>query len=325
LADGTDKVWCHSVFTLSSRRSPIIDPFRDYMLRLQAHAANRWLAQLPDDIVIVAVAYPPATYLSQFLRFLDHDLLIADLVDDMIEKAEGKVKENFIDNYRSVLPKCRYVFSTSPVLARKYRDYARQEIEFLPNGVDPSEFLVESPPDLHREKNRPIVGYVGSINQTMDVEVLEHVVASYPEVDFNLIGFASPNRLEQLNNMANKCSNLHFLGRRHFTEVPASLAGFDVLANFKKRDSTTVGNDSMKVYEYLATGKPIVSLPISPADRFPDLIYVASNKEQFVECLSKALEEKGTELREARVEAARKESWEKRVNVILEKLQICAQ
>ena len=44
----------------------------------------------------------------------------------------------------------------------------------------------------------------------------------------------------------------------------------------------------MKIYQYLLSGKPIVSLPLSPADRFAGLIYVASDKFQFVEYLKKS-------------------------------------
>jgi glycosyltransferase involved in cell wall biosynthesis len=118
------------------------------------------------------------------------------------------------------------------------------------------------------------------------------------------------------------CPNITFLGERHFSDIPSYISRFDVLINFKRTDFMTIGNDSMKIYEYLATGKPIVSTPVPPADRFTDLLYVASDKYEFAHHLTLALQEEDSKLREQRIKMARENSWAKRVDVILDEVMV---
>ena len=70
----------------------------------------------------------------------------------------------------------------------------------------------------------------------------------------------------------------------------------------------------LKFYEYLATGKPIVSTP-QPEQvlQFKDLIHIAPTAEDFVRCCREALLEHDTDLREGRLEAGRRSSWDARV------------
>ena len=74
--------------------------------------------------------------------------------------------------------------------------------------------------------------------------------------------------------------------------------------------------DPIKLYDYLATGKPIVSTPVPGVDRFSSLIRVGSKPEEFVSKIHEALAEEGGALAASRREAARSHSWEARVKVI---------
>ena len=120
--------------------------------------------------------------------------------------------------------------------------------------------------------------------------------------------------------MSLQYANFHFLGEKNYKDVPLFTEKLDVLISFKKNDFTTAGGDSQKIYEYLATGKPIVTTPVPPAPRYKDVIYVAHDKVEFAEYLGKALEEDDPEKRTRRMEIARENSWEKRADVILEKV-----
>ena len=70
----------------------------------------------------------------------------------------------------------------------------------------------------------------------------------------------------------------------------------------------------LKFYEYLATGKPIVSTP-QPDQvlQFRDLIHIAPTAEDFVSCCIDAIREHDTDLREGRLEAGRRSSRDARV------------
>jgi glycosyltransferase involved in cell wall biosynthesis len=270
---------------------------------------------------IILIAYPPLKYLPDSVRSIRHDLLIADLVDDDAARTlEIKKKEACLSRYQQMLPECRWIFSTSPALNEKYKKYARQDIDFIPNGVDLRAYTVRSAANFRIKSNRKVVGYVGSINKAMDTELFEYALSCCTETDFVLVGFCRKEQQQVIDRFRRSYGNFNYLGVCNYRDIPQYLYSFDVLISFKKADYTTAGGDSMKIYEYLATGSPIVSTPVPPAEQFKDIIYVAYDKVQFTECLKKALEENNSLLREKRKQAARENSWEKRVDVILDKV-----
>jgi len=313
------KYYIYSVVILYSRNNILFKRISDFFVNIQYHAINKYFSRSKENIVLVA--YPPSKYLPIAIKAIKHNLLIADIVDDEAErKTDENRKNQILENYKKILPQCRWIFSTSPLINHKYKDYAGQEIAFLPNGVDINNFQANSHKKLFEKNNRKVVGYIGIINKEIDIALFEYILAYYPQVDFVLIGFATNERLIDLNKLSVQYSNFRYLGERNYMDIPGYTSVFDVLINIKKNDHTTSGEDSMKIYEYLATGKPIVSTPVPPAYRFKDLIYVAPDKYQFAEFLKKALEENDEDLRKRRIMAAMDNSWAKRVDVILEKV-----
>ncbi|MGD8708895.1 MAG: hypothetical protein PVF40_00795, partial [Ectothiorhodospiraceae bacterium] len=86
-------------------------------------------------------------------------------------------------------------------------------------------------------------------------------------------------------------------------------------------DHRTRGNDSIKLYQYLATGKPVVSTSMSPADRMRDVLYVSDSPERFHGLLALALVENDGALRGRRRQIAAENAWERRVERIVERFR----
>jgi len=202
-------------------------------------------------------------------------------------------------------------------MVRKYRGVAAQEIAHVPNAVDPQMFRVNGKRKKLAVKGRKVAGYVGILNREIDMDLVRHLVYSFPEVDFLFIGAVDKERSGDMRELTEKCENIRYLGERYYLDVPAYLAGCDVLINVKRTDHTTAGGESQKFYEYLATGKPIVSTPFPPADQYADIVYVATSKERFVELLTIALKEDDPQLQEMRKNTAFENSWARRADVIL--------
>lgn len=290
----------------------------DLVVEMQYRTINKYFAKLKDKIIIIA--YPPSDNLSPAIKGIKHDLLIADFEDDTAERKTDKDrKKQILENYKEILPKCKWVFSTSTSICQKYRDYAGQEITFLPNGVDICNFQSHShKKNLFQKNNSKVIGYVGIINREIDIDLLEYAISNFPKIDFTLIGFATNELIIDINRLKEKYSNIYYLGQRNYKDIPSYISGFDVLINIKKNDYTTAGGESQKIYEYLLTGKPIVSTPVPPADRFTDIIYIASDKHKFIDMLKIALEENNPDLKKKRIQIAIDNSWTKRVDVILD-------
>lgn len=316
--DKEKKYYVYSVVSLYQGNNPLLKKISNHFLNIQYFTINKYFSKAGENVVLIA--YPPSKYLSNAIETIRHDILIADFEDDTAERSNDEAsKKRILHNYKKILPQCKWIFSTSPSINQKYKDYAQQEITFLPNGTDIKNVPANSYKKLFKKFNKKAVGYIGILNREIDFDLFEYILSQYPQVDFVLIGIASHDQLIEINKLAKQYNNLRYLGARNYRDIPGYLTAFDVLINIKKNDHTTAGANLQKIYDYLSSGKPIVTTPIPPADRFADFMYVASDKFQFSEFLKIALEEDNKELREKRIKIALDNSWDKRVDVILER------
>jgi glycosyltransferase involved in cell wall biosynthesis len=115
--------------------------------------------------------------------------------------------------------------------------------------------------------------------------------------------------------------NVHLLGRKDYQELPRYLKAFDVCINPYILDGVAEGCSPLKLYEYLATGKPIVSVDMPEARKFDGLVRIARSTEEFVLHIESALQEDKSLIRE-RIKESEKHSWDERfrqVESIVEK------
>ena len=283
-----------------------------WLLRLQARAlrAPQWTVML---------GYPPAVHLREIRAALQPDLTLADLVDDVPAQERDAQRRAVVEKaFVDILPECAAVFATSAHLADRYGAHAPAGIEFLPNGV--KRVAADGAEPTREAGRRPRVGYVGALNATLDRGLTEYLLSRNPAVDFVLIGPAEPAARPFIQGLVQRFPNCRHLGRKHHEELERHLADCDVLVNLKRADAGTRGNDSIKLYEYLATGKPVVSTPMAPADRLRDVVYVAEDAAQFQRLLQCALAEKAPEKRRQRRSIAAANTWESRVERMLERV-----
>ena len=73
--------------------------------------------------------------------------------------------------------------------------------------------------------------------------------------------------------------------------------------------------------EYLAGGKPVISVRIAALERYAHLAYVADSYEQFLEFLDQSLDEKPGEKAMERVEAMKHASWDSRFALVSERVR----
>ena len=191
-------------------------------------------------------------------------------------------------------------------------------------GVDPDFFgqatlaSTEVPDDIARLP-KPVLGYFGSLDPwKMDVDLITFLASSRPDWSIALVGFIwygfDPKRFEP-------CSNIHVLGPKPYENVPGYLKGMDVAMMPFPLNEITLNGDAIKLYEYLAAGKPIVSVPVPAALRNRDVVRVARTREEFLAAIDASLHD-SPEARAQRLAAARRHSWSNRVE---EKLKLVAE
>jgi len=182
------------------------------------------------------------------------------------------------------------VFAASSVLADRLSP-CRANVTLLPNGVNYPLFADENPRlDPMPKVAGPILGWAGTLRADLDLSPLIHTALEHPNWTFLLLGPRDEGNplLPRLRRMP----NVLLAGPCPLSEVPDWLCRCDVLLDFLRSDRADDGVISSRLYEYLSTGKPIVSmLWPEQVEPFPDVVYGAHDTREFSQLCSHALEE----------------------------------
>ena len=204
------------------------------------------------------------------------------------------------------------VFCTAAGLYDTLRQY-NENTELIPNGVDYELFsrAAESPGKAAAEENKPVFGFVGMLQECIDYQCMEAVAQAFPEGELVLVGRSLPG--VDLSSLR-AYPNVRFMGLVPQAELPEIIAGFDVCLNLFKEGRLSKDVSPLKFYEYLATGKPVVSTrePLQVMD-YADVVYIAENREDFVVKCREALRERDPSKVKKRMEYGRACSWDRRV------------
>lgn len=167
---------------------------------------------------------------------------------------------------------------------------------------------------------KPIVGYTGALYALrLDVDILRHIAKTRPDWSVVLIG---PEDETFRNSDLHQLPNVHFLGNKDPETLQNYVNGFDVAINPQKLNEVTRGNYPRKVDEYLALGKPTVCTKTEAMSIFAEHTYLATNPEEYVHYIEKALTDNTKEMEEARERFARGHSWENNVLAMYEKMEL---
>ena len=257
--------------------------------------------------------YSPTS--ADAIKYIPHSALVYDCVD------RHSAYKGFIDVdtvnalERDLASTADTVFATASGLYDTLSAYNEKTV-MLPNGVNFEHFhkaaeeKLPVPQDI-ADMRHPIIGFVGMLQECIDYEKIEIIAKERPEWNVVLVGKPLPGvNLEHLE----KYKNIHFLGMKKYDELPAYIQNFDVCLNVFRDGDLSKDVSPLKFYEYLATGKPVVSTP-QPDQvlQYADAVYIAKGSEDFIEMCEAAMSEPDTTKTEKRIEYARACSWDSRV------------
>ena len=201
------------------------------------------------------------------------------------------------------------------------QEYAQcKKAIFLDHGVDFDTFATavnnkEIPSDI-RDINRPIVGFFGGIDDhTSDIDLVKKIIDLLPEMSFVFIGNSSIDCRELL---AKK--NVKMLGQKPYEQIPHYGKCFNVAIMPWRHNRWIETCNPIKLKEYLALGKPVVSTPFTELQKYQDVVYQADTPEEFAECIEKALAENCPERIAARRKKVETSTWDSKAKFVLNKL-----
>ncbi|MBI4603103.1 MAG: glycosyltransferase [Planctomycetes bacterium] len=168
---------------------------------------------------------------------------------------------------------------------------------------------------------RPVCGYVGGITDKLDLELLESIARRQEESgrgSLVLVGPVNVGPGEAAERIARLRSSraVRLTGPRDAWEIPAFVRSFDVCLIPYRTGDQTRSIDPLKLYEYLAFGKPVVSADIPSLGPFLEVIRTARDREGFLRALDEAAAERDEALAERRRALAAENTWEHRAEQI---------
>lgn len=245
--------------------------------------------------------------------------------DDWSEFNQGKLK-NSVFLKEKTLKNCFHYVSKSDVVfvvSERLFNLAKaknKEVYIIPNATNYELFSKVALPETEiasevKNISKPILGYIGLLNDRIAYDYIEACLYKHPEWNFIFLGPATDSHSPPKSIIDSK--NCYFIGAKSQKRLPNYMRVFDVCLIPHKLNKAVLAMNPIKIYEYLATGKSIVTTNVPGVEKFKYLIKIAENKEQFIQYIEESLNEKNEELRYKRQEVAKLNSWEIRSDSML--------
>ncbi|AMR30131.1 hypothetical protein A0256_01210 [Mucilaginibacter sp. PAMC 26640] len=189
------------------------------------------------------------------------------------------------------------------------KQYKNIPIEIVNNGVHFADFNRHANYRLAEHRHLKIVGYTGSIDDRLDVNLLDAVIQAMQNVNFVFIGKVfEPAIVHRLG----QHSNVLFLPAVPAKEIPIVLSSMDAGMIPYVCNKLTAAIYPLKANEYLAVGLPVVMTPFASIGEADEVVYVANNAILFERQLALALIDTEEKQVKKRIEVAQKADWSAR-------------
>ncbi|HEV2887483.1 MAG TPA: glycosyltransferase [Jatrophihabitans sp.] len=200
--------------------------------------------------------YTPMAY--DIAKCLDGGRLIYDVMDDL--SSFRKAPEGLRLRQRQLLSVADVVFTGGRSLYRATLSQRRHDVHLFPSGVESRHYAASRA--LRTPHSRKVAGYVGVLDERVDLDLIAGLAAELPDWTVRLVGPIAKIEEESLP----QAPNIEYAGMVAYPELPRVMAGFDVaLMPFALNEATRAISPT-KTLEYLAAGLPVVST------RVPDVV-----------------------------------------------------
>jgi glycosyltransferase involved in cell wall biosynthesis len=184
----------------------------------------------------------------------------------------------------------------------------------IPNGVEPSEWMGGRAPEWLEALPHPRLLYVGSLDSRLDVTAIESVARAHRSGSVLLVG---PPLDEPHIAPLRSLPNVHIRRTVDRATLPALVMGCDVAMVPHVRSRLTTAMSPLKVYEYLAGGRPVASIDLPPLRDIDSRVVLAPDSSGFAGAVKAALA-LGTAPEEERRAFLDANSWERRHAALLD-------
>lgn len=312
----TPFVFIHNII---AAKIPIMTMLNRYLLRMLLNRVMKHL-EFNTNNLFAWVHHP---YQLEDLDLVGEKLLIYDCYDDYITSGNSlKRRINLKEREQEILKRADCIIVASEVLLKE-KSKINDNVYLIPNAVEYEHFFkgAQEIDELSMKNDGPVLGFTGKITPRLDFRLLYRLVNNNLDWNFVLIG-PRENESNLKKDPAYRtfvtAPNVNMLGPKPYQELPLHMRSFDVcLIPYDIDNPFNIHCSPLKLYEYLATGKPVVSTNLPIVKDFKGIVRISKDREDFERQIVKAVQEKDKELYHQRLKVAKENSWQMRAEKIL--------
>lgn len=248
---------------------------------------------------------------------LDERGVLYDCVDSFSSFSWSDPKTQ---SWEEDLLKKAHVVLTSAETLYKERLIHNRNTYLIPNAADYEHFSrcgnfdKTTPVELKTIKP-PRLAFIGAVYEWLDFELIEKIAAASPDWNLIIIG---PT---QHNLCIPERYNIHCLGARDYKLLPFYMQNLELMLIPFLKNEVTIHANPIKLWEYLAAGKVVISTRLPEIPEIPEVIWLSEDHQSFIDNCSKALDllkipGKQLELAKKAQTLAKNNSWDERCKMI---------
>lgn len=258
------------------------------------------------------------TYLAtssavKLINYLKPKFLIYDCVFDA--SLHPNSPQDIKVSEREIIKTADLIFTDSQYLFKKCRDI-NTNTYIIPPGVNFERF---SNPALIKDEAmfvripKPRICFFGGIDKMrLDMELIKYIAEEYPSWSIVLFGPIINTEISDL-----KLKNVYFEGIIPHAKLAGYLSQMDALILPYKIIPFSKSIFPAKIFECMATGKPIVSTPLEELNLLQEgVIRIGKTKEEFAQAIKDSLISDTRTQKQKRLEIAKENSWNQRFDKI---------
>lgn len=217
---------------------------------------------------------------------VNENLVAFDAIDNWLYHPQNRRYKSLIkENYNYIDLNSDIIFTVSDNLKSLFKN--NKNINWVANGVDIEFFSKSISPRESREKIT--IGYVGKIQDRIDFKLVEECLIKYKKIKFLFFGPILSCK-EKVKYLSDKYSNIKFLGDIHYNDLPEEMKKIDIAIIPHLINEFTNSMNPLKLYEYLAAGKQVVTTTIAGSENLSEYVYISDNYDEFFDNIDRAVE-----------------------------------
>ncbi len=255
--------------------------------------------------------------------------IIYEYIDEISEKISGQKIPKFVLNRHERLLRDEenvIVIATATKLYNDVAKYRKKNFKLVTNGVVYEHFnnikkIVPKEMKVVVNEKKPIIGYYGALASWFDYKLVKEVAKLRKDWNIVLIGWDYDGSLGKsgLRNI----ENIHIIPSVPYEILPTYAQWFDVCTIPFVINEVTESTSPVKLFEYMALGKPIVTTAMPECKKYKSVIIAENKAIKFVESIEEGIKDKeNKEYLKVLKEEALENTWERKGNILVEMLEI---